>query len=80
LRWEALRLAVVAVARERSADGDDKPGAGVVDDPMIGGVPVVLGVLGAVHKGPDSVITPDTTRSSHLRPAVTGQPLGLADH
>jgi hypothetical protein len=34
--------AVVAVARDRSADGDDQAGVGVDDDLAVGGVPVFL--------------------------------------
>lgn len=36
------RLAVVAVAGQRLADGHDEPGVGVDDDLVISGVPVVL--------------------------------------
>jgi hypothetical protein len=36
------RLAIVAVARDRSADGDDESGVGVDDDLVVGRVPVVL--------------------------------------
>jgi hypothetical protein len=40
------RLAVVAVARNRPADGDDESGVGVDDDLVVGRVPVVLRLLG----------------------------------
>ncbi|GGV67185.1 hypothetical protein GCM10010261_59980 [Streptomyces pilosus] len=39
-------LAVVAVAGQRPADGDDQAGVGVDDDLVVGGVPVVLRLLG----------------------------------
>lgn len=38
-------LAVVAVPRDRPADGDDKAGVSVDDDLVVGGVPVVLRLL-----------------------------------
>lgn len=40
------RLAVVAVPGQRPADHDDQPGVGVVDDLVVGGVPIVLRPLG----------------------------------
>lgn len=39
-------LAVVAVARDRSADGDNEPGVGVDDDLVVGRVAVVFRLLG----------------------------------
>ncbi|GAA1172898.1 hypothetical protein GCM10009654_32660 [Streptomyces hebeiensis] len=39
------RLASVAVARDRSADGDDESGTGVDDDLVVGRVPVVPRLL-----------------------------------
>lgn len=61
------RLAVVAVAGQRSADGDDEPGVGVDDDLVVGGVPVVLGLLGdgVVAGGNESV--PSTMSTVSLR-------------
>ncbi len=48
------RLAVVAVAGQWPADGDDQSGVGVDDDLMVGGVSVVLRLLG------DAVVTGGT--------------------
>src|SRR5436305_12150627 len=42
------RLAVVAVARHRTADRDHQAGVGVDDHLVIGGIAVVLGLLGHV--------------------------------
>lgn len=39
-------LAVVSVAGQRSADGDDQAGVGIDDDLVVGGVPITLRLLG----------------------------------
>lgn len=39
------RIAVIAIARDRTADRDDEPGVGVDHDLVVGGVPVVLRLL-----------------------------------
>ncbi|CCB77671.1 protein of unknown function [Streptantibioticus cattleyicolor NRRL 8057 = DSM 46488] len=67
------RLAVVAVACDWSADRDDEPGVGVDDDLVVGGVPVVLGLLG------DGVVTGGNEGAVHDEHGVLAEPLALLE-
>lgn len=64
-------LAVVAVARDRDTDRDDQAGVGVDDDTVVGGVPVVLGLLG------DAVVPGGHESAVHDQHRVLGKPLPL---
>src|SRR5690349_2132653 len=66
-------LAVVAVARQRPADGDDEPGVGVDDDLVVGRVPVVLRLLG------DGVVAGGDQGSVHDQHGVLAEPLALLE-
>jgi hypothetical protein len=60
---------VVAVARQRLADGNDEPGVGVDDDLVVGGVPVVLRLLG------DRVVAGGDQGAVHDQHGVLAEPL-----
>jgi hypothetical protein len=73
-------LAVVPVAGQGSADGDDEPGVSVDDDLVVGGVPVVLRPLrgGVVAGGDQGACSPPRTGS--LVPAEQGPALQPGCH
>jgi hypothetical protein len=76
------RLAVVAVAGQRPADGDDEPDVGVDDDLVVGRVLVVLRLLGdgvvaggnqgAVHTEPLALLERER-RAEMVDDAVSGR-------
>jgi hypothetical protein len=61
--------AVVAVPGQRPADHDDQPGIGIDDDLVVGGVPVVLGLLS------DGVIAGRNEGAVHDEHGILGEPL-----
>lgn len=66
-------LAVVAVAGQGPADGDDEPGVGVDDDLMVGRVPVVLRLLG------NTVVAGGHQGAVHDQHGVHAEPFALLE-
>lgn len=66
---QLLRCAVVAVAGQRPADGDDEPSDGVYDGLVVGGVPGVFGLLG------DAVVAGGDQGAVHGQASVRAEPL-----
>ncbi len=64
-------LAVVAVARQGPADGDDESSVGVDDDLMVGGVPIILRLLG------DRVVAGGDQGAVHDRDGLLAEPFAL---
>ncbi|GAA2242952.1 hypothetical protein GCM10010145_06670 [Streptomyces ruber] len=64
-------LAVVAIARQCAADGDDQAGVGVDDDLVVGEVPVVLRLCG------DLVVAGGHQGAVHDQDGALAEPLAL---